>query len=495
MKAPVSRSMGALLVVVLALAGCEEPRPSSAPPGEPGAASPAPEATQAPVAVTPPAPAQVLASLAPLTESVRAAVVNVEVRARGQGPRGGPSRSSPWGEGPPWMGRGPGAQEPLRQGAGSGFIIDPAGRVLTNNHVVEGAVDIQVKLLDGRQFKAEVLGTDPLTDVALLELKGQELKELPVVRLGDSEAARVGDWVLAIGNPFGLASSVSVGILSAKARDIHAGPYDDFLQTDAAINPGNSGGPLFNMSGEVIGINTAIVGGGTGIGFSVPSNLVKALLPQLEEEGAVTRGWLGLGVQDLTPALGEALELPVRSGAIVVRLEEDAPAAEAGLKPDDVIVALDDKPITSSGSLTRTVGLLRPGTATTLTLYRGGQELKREVTLGTRPDLEGVGARAGPRARAEEPQGRVGLGLSEVGPRLAAQGVPPGALITDVAPGSAAEQAGLAPGMVVVEAGGQPVRRAAELIRLLRDAPPGSVLLLRVQQEDMRALRALTLPG
>jgi serine protease Do len=392
------------------------------------------------------------------------------------------------------MRRGPGAEEPLRQGAGSGFIIDPAGRVLTNNHVVEDAVDIQVKLQDGRQFKAEVLGTDPLTDVALLELKGQEVKELPVVRLGDSDAARVGDWVLAIGNPFGLASSVSVGILSAKARDIQAGPYDDFLQTDAAINPGNSGGPLFNMSGEVIGINTAIVGGGTGIGFAVPSNLVQALLPQLSEEGVVTRGWLGLGVQDLTPALGKAMGLPVSSGAIVVRLEEDAPAAAAGLQPDDVIVALDGKPITSSGSLTRTVGLMRPGTEATLKLYRSGQEQERKVTLGTRPDLEGLGTRAGSRSRAEEPQGRVGLGLAEVGPQLAARGLPPGALITSVVPGSAAEQAGLAPGMVVVEAGGQPVRGAMDLVRLLRDSAPGSVLLLRVQQEDARALRALTIP-
>jgi serine protease Do len=442
----------------------------------------------------PPPPTQALASLAPLVESARAAVVNVEVRAQAQRPRG-LMPEDPFGEGIPWPWRqpGPGPHAPLRQGIGSGFIINPSGLVLTNNHVVEGAVDIRVKLMDGRQFDAEVLGTDPLTDVALIQLQGQEVKDLPVVRLGDSDAMRVGDWVLAIGNPFGLSSSVSLGILSAKERDIQSGPYDDFLQTDAAINPGNSGGPLFNLSGEVIGINTAIVGGGTGIGFAVPSNLVKALLPMLEEEGVVTRGWLGLGVQDLTSELGEAMGLPLREGAIVVSVEEDAPAAQAGLQLDDVIVALDGKPIISSGSLTRTVGLLRPGTEVTLTLYRGGERQERKVTLGTRPDLEGVASRRAPRSQEEAHQ-RIGISLSDVSPRLGMQGLPQGALIAQVTPGSVAERAGLMPGMVVVEAAGKPVRSAADLARILRDARPGSSVLLRVQLEEMRALRALTIP-
>ncbi len=443
----------------------------------------------------PPSPTQALASLAPLADSVRSAVVNVEVRARGAEPRASrPQLEDPFGGLPwPWMEPGPRGQEPLRQGLGSGFIIDPSGIVLTNNHVVEGAVGIDVKLMDGRQFEAKVLGTDPLTDVAVLQLQGRDVKELPVVRLGDSDAMRVGDWVLAIGNPFGLSSSVSLGILSAKARDIQAGPYDDFLQTDAAINPGNSGGPLFNMSGEVIGINTAIVGQGSGIGFAVPSNLVKALLPQLEKEGAVTRGWLGLGVQDLTAQLGEALGVPVREGAIVVHVEEGTPSAEAGLRPDDVIVALDDTPITSAGSLTRTIGLMRPETQVTLTLYRDGQKLEREATLGTRPDLEGVSARER-RQPQEEPHQRLGLALGDVGPQLGARGVPAGALITRVLPGSVAERAGLVQGMVVVEAGGRPVRGAAELVRILRDARPGSAVLLRVQLGETRALRALTIP-
>jgi serine protease Do len=402
---------------------------------------------------------------------------------------------NPFGEDLPWPWRqpDPGAREPLRRGQGSGFIIDGSGTVLTNNHVVEGAVAIRVKMMDGRQFDAEVLGTDPLTDVAVIKLQGKDVKELPVVRLGDSDAMRVGDWVLAIGNPFGLSSSVSLGILSAKERDIQSGPYDDFLQTDAAINPGNSGGPLFNMKGEVIGINTAIVGGGTGIGFAVPSNLVKALLPQLEEEGVVTRGWMGVGVQDLTSSLSEAMKLPVREGAIVVSVEEGSPAARAGLELDDTLVAVDGKPITSAGTLTRTVALLRPDTEVTLTLYRDGQKQERKLTLGTRPDLEGIASRRGPGAQ-EEPHQRIGLGLSDVGPQLMARGLPSGALLTQVVPGSVAERAGLMPGMVVVEAAGKPVRGAADLVRILRDAQPGSSVLLRIQFQEARALRALTIP-
>jgi serine protease Do len=320
---------------------------------------------------------------------------------------------------------------------------------------------------------------------------------LPVVALGDSDAVRVGDWVLAIGNPFGLSSSASLGILSAKARNIHAGPYDDFLQTDAAINPGNSGGPLFNMRGEVVGMNTAIVGGGTGIGFAVPSNLVRTLLPQLREKGAVTRGWLGLGAQDLTPGLGEALGLPVRKGAVVVQVEPDTPAGHAGLKPDDVVTAINGQPVTSAAELTRNIGRLQPGTQVTLSTYRGTQAREVPVKLGTRPDLEGVRAQTQPREEASpEARSRVGLSITDVDPRLAAaRGLPrAGALVVGVAPGSAAEQAELVPGMVVVEAGGQPVRSGADLLRRLKQARPGEVLLLRVQAGEARLLRALTLP-
>ncbi len=344
--------------------------------------------------------AQALPSLAPLVDSVKAAVVNVDVTAKVSAGRGGMmEEESPLDR---FFGHpGGNGRESIRQGAGSGFIIDPKGLVLTNNHVVEDAVSITVHLDDGRSFPAEIVGRDPLTDVAVIRLQGKDVKDLPVVALGDSEALKVGDWLLAIGNPFGLASSVSLGILSAKARDIQAGPYDDFLQTDAAINPGNSGGPLFNMKGEVIGINTAIVGGGTGIGFAVPSNMIKALLPQLEKEGAVTRGYLGIGIQDLTADIAKALNLPVTEGAIVNEVSPGGPSAKAGLKLDDVVVAIDGQKIGSANALTRAVALKRPGTTSTLTVYRNGNKQDVKVTLGTRPDLEGVSKRGPARERGE----------------------------------------------------------------------------------------------
>nr|AYM52677.1 S1C family peptidase [Aggregicoccus edonensis] len=491
MKAHVPHAATALLVA-LALAGCrkEQPPAPTEPPGQ--------QASPVPVPV-PPVPVA-MASVAPLAESVKPAVVSVDVRSRAPARGAGLPGDDPWGRSiEPWGRPGPGPRQPQREGLGSGFIVDAAGLVLTNHHVVDGAVDIRVRLSDGRAFGAKVLGSDPLTDVALLQLRG-EPKELPVVRLGDSDALRVGDWLLAIGNPFGLSSSVSLGILSAKARDIHAGPYDEFLQTDAAINPGNSGGPLFNLDGEVVGINTAIAGGGSGIGFAVPSNLVRTLLPQLRERGAVTRGWLGLGSQDVTAVLAEALGLPVKGGAAVVQVEEGTPAAKAGLAPDDVITALNGKPVTTAGELTRAIGRFSPGTEVTLTVYRGAKPRDVPVTLGTRPDLEGVSARAEPRAEGEagaEAHGGVGLSVTDVDPRLAAaEGLPArGALVAGVAPGSAAERAGLVPGMVVVEAGGKPVRGAADLLRLLEGAKPGEVLLLRVQAEGTRLLRALTVPA
>ena len=457
----------------------------------------APAQTAAPAA-TPLQPAtreaQALPSLAPLVESVKGAVVNVDVQSRAPASE---DEDNPLMERFFEGGRGQ-RREPIRQGAGSGFIIDSKGLVLTNNHVVEGAVSIRVHLDDGRSFDARIVGRDPLTDVAVVRLEGK-VDNLPTVKLGDSGALRVGDWLVAIGNPFGLASSVSSGILSARARDIHSGPYDDFLQTDAAINPGNSGGPLFNLKGEVIGINTAIVGGGTGIGFAVPSNLVKALLPQLEKDGAVTRAWLGIGIQDLTRDLAKAMQLPVTEGAIVSQVNDHSPAGKAGMKQDDVIVAIDGQKVGSGGELTRTVALKKPGSTSSLEVFRDGKRQALKVQLGTRPDLEGLSVR--PRRGGESEQtskARVGVSLSNVDPRIVERtGLqsPQGALVTDVLPGSPAERADLSPGMVVVEAERKPVRSAEELARIIRKAPSGSTLLLRVEVPGSgRFLRALHIP-
>jgi serine protease Do len=449
-----------------------------------------------------------LPSLAPLVEGVKAAVVNVEIQARVAGPRF--SMGDEFGDDffDRFFGRGGGrnrsrGSEQIRQGAGSGFIIDPKGLVLTNNHVVQDAVSIRVKLDDGREFEGKTVGRDPLTDVALVRLSGN-IQNLPVVKLGDSDAMRVGDWVVAIGNPFGLASSVSAGIISAKSREIRATVYDDFLQTDAAINPGNSGGPLFNLRGEVIGINTAIVGGGTGIGFAVPSNIAKALLPQLEKEGTVSRGYIGVGIQDLTPDLAKALGVPAKEGAVVSDVQE-GPGKRAGLQRDDVITALDGQKVASSGALTRAVGLKRPGTAATLTVYRGPKQMELNVQLATRPDLEHLNQSNQDGSGDEETnwQHKTGLSLRNVDPRYAQNlgASPEGALIADVTPGSPAERAGLAAGMIITEINKRPVRNSSDAIQTLKKAKSGSTVLLRTlsrgggpENAPRPTIHALTIP-
>jgi serine protease Do len=374
-------------------------------------------------------------------------------------------------------------------------VVDPSGLIVTNHHVVNGALAIRVTFDDGRKFDAQVLGVDPPTDVALLRLKGK-VEELPVVKLGDSEALKVGDWVVAIGNPFGLASSVSAGIVSAKARNIQHGPYDDFLQTDAAINPGNSGGPLFNLQGEVVGVNSALVSGSTGIGFAVPSNLVKALLPQLLKQGRVTRAYLGLQVEDIPPDVAKALRVPSSEGALVVHAEDDSPSSRAGIRADDIVVALDGQKVSNGRALLRAVALKSPGAKASLTLYRGSLRLDVPVTLAQRPDSDVQ--RAAPAIEAPPDGRRIGISYRDLEPRFAPElsGIRSGAVIVDVAAGSAAQKAGLSPGMIVLAASERPVRGAADLTNLLRQATSGATLLLRVFVPGVpgRHLRALTVP-
>ena len=490
--APVAVLASGLLAVPL-LHGV--PARADTPPPPPGQAT-------APGQATPQAAA--LPSLAPLVDSVKAAVVNVDVTSRVE--RGDDSSG---GDDPFEQFFGRGRQRPqVRQGAGSGFVIDPRGYILTNNHVVEGAFNIRVRFDDGRALEAEVLGTDPLTDVALIKLKAAP-PNLPFIKLGDSDAMRVGDWVVAIGNPFGLASSVSAGILSAKAREIGATQYDDFLQTDAAINPGNSGGPLFNLKGEAIGMNTAIVSGGEGIGFAVPSNLAKAIIPQLEKNGKVTRGYIGVKLQNLTPDIAKALNVPQSSGALINEVTKNSPGDKAGLKTDDVVVSLDGKKVDSSSALSRNVALRAPNSTVTLGVVRGGKSQDVKVTLTSRPgDLDKAADARGPRPggkgsqKDESNRQRIGLTLQSIDPRTAeANGLPTkGAVITEVQPGSPADAAELAPGMVVTEAAGKKIASADDLSKILKDAKPGSTILLRVQirlqnREDNTLLRALTIPG
>ncbi len=445
------------------------------------------------VALAQGAPREVaLPSLAPLIDSVKGAVVNVDVQKKAMTDEQAEAferffRGRKGREGPP-----------LNPGTGSGFIVDPKGLVLTNNHVVEGAVTLKVRLDDGRSLDAEIVGRDPLTDVAVLRLKGR-VEGLPHVKLGDSGQVKVGDWVVAIGNPFGLSQTVSAGIISALDRRIGAGAYDQFLQTDAAINQGNSGGPLFNLKGEVVGMNTAIIGGATGIGFAVPASLIRALLPQLEAKGYVVRGWLGVAIQDATPALARGLGLPVTEGALVNAVNENSPAKAGGVRDEDVIIAIDGEKVRSGNELTRIVALKKPDSVVTLTVWRGGKQLELKVKLGTRPDLEGIGA-VSPEKNGDEREtrGRIGLSIQDVDPRLSSgAGLPAaGALVVEVAPGSPAEDAGLRKGMVVVEANKRPVRSRDELMKTLKDSKSGQVVLLRVALpgNNGRSLMAIEVP-
>lgn len=274
------------------------------------------------------------------------------------------------------------------QGEGSGFLISPDGYILTNNHVVADATSVTVLMDDQKEYEARVIGTDPRTDIALVKVDTKE--SLPFVKLGDSGKAEVGDWVVAIGNPFGLEHTVSAGIISAKGRVIGAGPYDDFIQTDASINPGNSGGPLFNTAGEVIGINTAITSNGQGIGFAVPIDMVKPAIDELKTKGKVSRGWIGVSLADLPKAM--ATQMGAADGGVAVgQVYPDTPGAKAGLAPGDVVTEVDGVRVTKADALVRAIGTHKPGEVLELTVLKDGKSKKLRVTLAERPEEKSLG--------------------------------------------------------------------------------------------------------
>jgi len=357
---------------------------------------------------------------------------------------------------------------PAPRGQGTGVIVGADGTIATNNHVVEGAARLLVKLQDGRELRAELVGTDPDTDLAILKV---DEHDLPAVELGDSDALEPGDWVMAVGNPFGLDHSVTVGVVSAIGRsNVGVTTYEDFIQTDAAINPGNSGGPLVDLDGRVIGINTAIrssAGGSDGIGFAIPSSTLKSVLPHLVADGRVTRGWLGLSIQDLTPALADSFGAKERTGALVAQVVEDTPAAEAGLRVGDIVVALDRKPIHRASELSQSVARLAPDTKVELEVVREGKPLTLTVMLAERPGDLTKDAR--PEAAPEHAPARWGLELGRLPAELARQfDVEQGALVRRVEPGSAAEDAGLRAGDVILSVGPQAVASAADASDALR---------------------------
>lgn len=363
---------------------------------------------------------------------------------------------------------------------GSGFVIDSSGLIVTNNHVIEQSEDISIILNDGTNLKAELVGRDAKTDIAVLRVKPD--KPLTAVSFGDSDKLRVGDWVLAIGNPFGLGGSVSLGIVSARNRDINAGPYDDFIQTDAAINKGNSGGPLFNLNGEVVGVNTAIYspsGGSVGIGFSVPAATVKGVVDQLVKYGETRRGWLGVRIQSLTDDLAEGLDLGKTQGALVAEVTPTGPAEKAGLKPRDVITEFDGKPIREMKDLPRVVADTPIGKKVMLKVTREGKPVELTAEVGRLEDGEKIVAAATPEAAASaDIADTLGMKLSiindEQRQRFKIDEGLEGAIVTEVDPNGPAAEKRIEPGDVITEAGQKAVKSPGDVTARVKDAEGAS---------------------
>jgi serine protease Do len=380
----------------------------------------------------------------------------------------------------------PGGQS-HRIALGSGFIIDPSGYVVTNSHVVGNASKVEVTLQDDSKYTAKIVGRDPKTDIALLKIKAD--KPLPYVKFGDSSAAQVGDWVMAVGNPFGLGGTVTTGIISARGRDIHSGPFDDFLQIDAPINRGNSGGPTFNLDGQVIGVNTAIYspnGGSVGIGFAVPSNIAKTIVAQLEEHGKVSRGWLGVQIQEVTPAIAASLGLQGEHGALVAVVTPNSAGAKAGLKQGDVILSFNGNEVSRLHDLPRLVAETAPESDAKMKVWRNGQTVELQAKLGELPNNEEVASAAGEEGQAQPARtDALGMHLAPLNSQFRrelhigkdVQGV----VVAQVDPGSAADEVGLSEGDILVAIDQQPVKAPQEAAAKLKEAaasPKKSVLLL-----------------
>lgn len=446
-----------------------------------------------------------LPSLAPLVKRVLPAVVNISV-VEGTGdesgasdpdqtqmpgsPQGGPlndfmrkffEQQAP--NGPEFP------QQNLRRMAeGSGFIIDPSGLVVTNNHVVDDAKTVQVILQDGSKYAAKILGRDTKTDLALLKIEAH--RDLPSVAWGDSGTAQIGDWVVAVGNPFGLGGTVSAGVISARGRDIHEGPYDDFLQVDAPINRGNSGGPLFNLKGEVVGINTAIYspnGGSVGIGFAIPSSLAKPIVEQLHDHGKVTRGWLGVQIQAVTPAIASALGLPSGHGALVADVTKDSPADKAGVRQGDVLEAYNDHELANLRDLSLSVAETSVGSTANLKVSRKGQDLVLGVKIAEQPENMEMAMAGGESAGSSA----VGVELEALTPELGRElNLGPdakGAVVKSVADSSPLASVDLEPGDLIVEINGRNVSNPGDATALLNEGESASKhILLLIDRHGVR---------
>ncbi len=363
-------------------------------------------------------------------------------------------------------------EQRTRHSLGSGIIYDKEGYIITNNHVVERASEIKVKLHDGSEYDAKVIGTDPKTDLALIKIEAD--KPLPTLTLGDSDALQVGEWVVAIGNPFGLEHTVTVGVVSAKGRVIGTGPYDDFIQTDASINPGNSGGPLLNTSGEVVGVNTAIVAAGQGIGFATPSNITRRVIEDLRTKGSVVRGWLGVVIQRMSPDLAKSFGLEENTGALVAEIVEDSPAQKAGIKRGDVIIKFNGTEIKTMDVLPRRVAATRPGKKATVTILRDGKKKSLKVTIGTLEEKK--------IAKARFTEEELGITVQEITRDLAEHfdlETREGVIVSDVDRSGPAWEGGIRRGDIVLEVNRQTIKTMKDYRQALKKyAGKGTVLLL-----------------
>ena len=461
----------------------------------------------APLAVAPAAPAAAQAkptNLADLVDQVAAAVVNISATQTVEDSDAAPDlpKGTPFDE----MfeeffknhGINPEPRARRAQSLGSGFVIDPSGIVITNNHVIGDANDIMVIFTDGRKLKAKVIGKDPKVDVAVLKVKSD--KPLKTVKFGDSDKMRVGDGVMAVGNPFGLGETVTAGIISARNRNIDSGPYDDFLQTDASINKGNSGGPLFNLKGEVIGINTAILspsGGSIGIGFATPSATVMPVIQQLEEYHETRRGWLGVRIQPVDDTIADSLNLGTARGALIAGVDEKGPAKPAGLMAGDVIVKFDGKEVKESRDLPRLVASMPVGKQVEVVVIRNGKELTKTVTLGRLEDEEkktALATQSDDSLRQDAVTKALGMEFSALSQEARKtfkikDGVK-GVIVTSVDPGSAAAERGLRPGDVVEEVNHQAVEHPGDIPKAINsaktDAKKPALLLVSNGEGEVR---------